>query len=140
LNPSQLTDPAECGPHKAAVIEKAATHLAAGRCVVLYSALRPADCQQTADRRVLATETGKVLRELIRRSAVRRVVIAGGDTASQAVRELGITALTFLAPLAPGAPLCLAHSEEAGLAGLELVLKGGQVGAETFFEDVLRGY
>jgi uncharacterized protein YgbK (DUF1537 family) len=65
---------------------------------------------------------------------VSRVVVAGGDTSSHAVRELGISALTFAAPLTRGAPLCRAH----GWPGeLQLVLKGGQIGSERFFEEVL---
>jgi uncharacterized protein YgbK (DUF1537 family) len=81
---------------------------------------------------------GKLLRQAMLASGVRRVVVAGGDTASFAVGELGIDALTFLAPLAPGAPLCKAHSAAPEWRRLELVLKGGQVGPESFFEDVLR--
>ena len=45
-----------------------------------------------------------------------------------------VTALTFAGTLAPGTPLCRAHADEAtGLDGLELVLKGGQMGPEDFF-------
>jgi uncharacterized protein YgbK (DUF1537 family) len=110
--------------------------LAAGKSVVLYSALGPADRRELADRRLLGERMGKLLRQLILRSGVRRVVIAGGDTSSHAVAELGIRALTFLAPLVPGVPLCRAHG---AAMELELVLKGGQIGPETFFEDVMRG-
>ena len=118
---------------------EAEAQLKNGRSVVLYTALAPGDFVEALDRRALGEASGKLLRELIRRSGVERVVVAGGDTSSHAVRELGITALTFESPIEPGAPLCRAHGHEPGLAGLELVLKGGQVGAETFFEAALRG-
>jgi uncharacterized protein YgbK (DUF1537 family) len=36
----------------------------------------------------------------------------------------------------PGAPLCRCHATTGELDNLELVLKGGQVGPEDFFELV----
>jgi uncharacterized protein YgbK (DUF1537 family) len=53
--------------------------------------------------------------------------------------QLGLYALTSAAPTEPGAPLCRAHSDTPALDGLELVLKGGQVGSENFFEHVRLG-
>ena len=50
----------------------------------------------------LGRSLGLLLRDLLMRSGVRRAVIAGGDTSSHAVRQLGIDALTYAAPLAPG--------------------------------------
>jgi 3-oxoisoapionate kinase len=41
--------------------------------------------------------------------------------------------------VAPGSPLCRAHTEDTKLAGLELALKGGQVGRPDFFCAVKRG-
>jgi 3-oxoisoapionate kinase len=46
---------------------------------------------------------------------------------------LGIDALTAIAPLAPGSPLCRAHAARSDRDGLEIALKGGQVGAPDFF-------
>jgi len=51
-------------------------------------------------------------------------------------RELGISALECQAVLDPGAPLCRAYADDPSLDGLELVLKGGQVGSVDFFEKV----
>ena len=120
--------------HDEPIEQEALHHLAAGRSVILYSALGPQDRVDVADRPALAAALGRMLQRLITASGVRRIAVAGGDTASHAVQELAITALTFVAPIAPGAPLCRAHG---GPPALELVLKGGQVGPETFFEDVL---
>jgi 3-oxoisoapionate kinase len=111
----------------------AVAQLAAGRSVVVYSALGPSDRVEIAGSRELAASMGKLLRAVILASGVTRVVVAGGDTASHAVRELDITALTYRAPLARGAPLCRAHGRRGNL---ELVLKGGQVGPEDFFQKV----
>jgi uncharacterized protein YgbK (DUF1537 family) len=111
----------------------AVSQLAAGRSVVLYSGLEARDRAPVSDPLAFAAELGKLLCNVIRASGVARVVVAGGDTASHSARQLGITALTFSASLTRGAPLCRAH----GWPGdLELVFKGGQIGAETFFRDV----
>ncbi len=75
---------------------------------------------------------------LVQQTGIRRVVLCGGDTSSHAVQQLNLTALTFAGPLAPGAPLCRAHAA-GGLDGLELVLKGGQIGPEDFFGIARRG-
>jgi len=82
---------------------------------------------------------GDRLHSLLLRSGVRRVLIAGGDTSTHAVKQLGLKALTFAAPLTPGAPLCKGHAHGSPLDGLELVLKGGQIGPEDFFAQVRDG-
>jgi uncharacterized protein YgbK (DUF1537 family) len=121
------------------VAEESLVALAAGRSVVLYTALGPRDCGGEVTGAELGKRLGVLLRELLARSGVRRAVIAGGDTSSHAVRQLGIDALTFAARLAPGGPLCRAHSAHPETDGLELVLKGGQLGGENFFEFVRTG-
>ena len=82
---------------------------------------------------------GDLMRDVVLQSGVSRAIIAGGDTSSHAVTRLGISALTFAAVMAPGAPLCRAESDLPGMHGLELVLKGGQVGSRDFFEQVRKG-
>jgi uncharacterized protein YgbK (DUF1537 family) len=52
---------------------------------------------------------------------------------------LGVYALTAVAPIAPGSPLCRAHASDPVLAGLEIALKGGQVGQPDFFCAVKAG-
>lgn len=70
----------------------------------------------------------RMTRTLLERYAVRRVVIAGGDTSSYAMREIGLEALEMQAELAPGAPLCRGHSRDRRIDGLEIAPKGGQMG------------
>lgn len=113
--------------------------LAAGRSVVLYSALGPRDCVGELRGEELGRTIGLLLRELLLRSGVRRAVVAGGDTATHSVRQLGIQALTFAGLLAPGAPLCRSYAPASKMDGIELVLKGGQVGPVDFFGMVRRG-
>src|SRR5207248_1368255 len=98
LNPAELD-------HASAEAE-ALAQLVEGRSVILYSAAGPADRIEIENRQALSASMGRLLRRVILASGVNRVVVAGGDTASHAVRELGISALTFAAPMARGAPLC----------------------------------
>ena len=89
--------------------------------------------------KILGTALGKVLRGALAQSKVRRLCIAGGDTSSFAARALGIAALEMIAPLTPGAPLCRAFAPGSPADGLEVVFKGGQVGAENYFGILKRG-
>jgi uncharacterized protein YgbK (DUF1537 family) len=82
----------------------------------------------------LGTALGKVLRGVLDTADVQRVCIAGGDTSSFAARALGIEALEMIAPLTPGAPLCRVSAPGSPADGCEFIFKGGQVGAENYFE------
>jgi uncharacterized protein YgbK (DUF1537 family) len=119
------------GSHAVATaVRGAVQRLRSGRDTVLYTALGPPS-GPTHDKE-LGVALGLLLYEVVRETGVRRVVLCGGDTSSHAVQQLNLAALTFAGPLAPGAPLCRAHAE-GGFDGLELVLKGGQIGPEDFF-------
>ncbi|HYP71763.1 MAG TPA: four-carbon acid sugar kinase family protein, partial [Variovorax sp.] len=88
----------------------------------------------------LAQAGGLLLKEVLRLSpAVRRVGIAGGDTSSLAVRALDAWALAYRGLLAPGVPLCRLHSDDAQLDGIEMMLKGGQMGGADVFERLVFG-
>ena len=118
------------------ILAKALSELERGKSIVLFTALGPADRSDGAGGPALGKKLGSLMRELVLRSGVRRVLVAGGDTATHAVRELGALALTFAGLTVPGAPLCRVHSGEAAMDGLELVLKGGQIGPEDYFDRV----
>jgi len=70
---------------------------------------------------------------------LRRVAVAGGDSSGEVAAALGVLALTMAARAAPGAPLCRAWSDLPQRDGLELVLKGGQMGGADFFGQVRDG-
>ena len=70
---------------------------------------------------------------------VRRVGVAGGDTSSFALRALAPWALSWAGSLAPGVPLLRVHADDPALDGLELMLKGGQMGPTDVFDRLLRG-
>ena len=113
--------------------------LGRGRSAIVYSARGPADVNGSFGGEQLGRYLGDLMRDIVLQSRVTRAIIAGGDTSSHAVTRLGISALTFAAVMAPGAPLCRAESDLAGMHELELVLKGGQVGSRDFFEQVRKG-
>ncbi len=82
---------------------------------------------------------GRVLEQVLQRTGARRAVIAGGDTSGHATQVLGIDALTALAPTIPGAALFHAHSDNPHHEGLEIALKGGQMGTEDYFGWIKHG-
>ncbi|MCC7546398.1 MAG: four-carbon acid sugar kinase family protein [Burkholderiales bacterium] len=125
------------------LLAQALAVLSAGRSVLLYSAAGPDDPSIQATRatlgsgsgntaRVLGSALGRLARELLLRTGLRRLVVAGGDTSSYATRELGLYGLEMLAELTPGAPLCRGHSTNPEFDGLEIALKGGQMGKENY--------
>jgi len=76
---------------------------------------------------------GQILDRLIIEADLSRVVLSGGDTSSHAALRLKIDALTSVAKLAPGGPLCRAHSADPSRNGIEIAMKGGQVGSVGYF-------
>ncbi len=82
---------------------------------------------------------GQIIKEVLLVVKIKRILFAGGDTSSYAASELDILALEMMAPLAPGAPLCKAVSDNELVNGLELNFKGGQVGTTDYFIKVLKG-
>ncbi|WP_233848765.1 3-oxo-isoapionate kinase OiaK [Paraburkholderia sp. HD33-4] len=80
-----------------------------------------------------------VMLRTLERAAVPRVVVAGGDSSGEVASRLGISALSVAAGMAPGSPLCRAWSDDPARDGLEIALKGGQVGAASFFGSVRAG-
>lgn len=109
-----------------------------GRCA-LHSAEGPLGDDAPAAGERLGAALGRVTDTIVRRTGIGRLLFAGGDTSSHGVAQLRIDALTWAAPIEPGAPLVRAHAADAAIDGLELVLKGGQMGGADFFEQVRRG-
>jgi 3-oxoisoapionate kinase len=133
--------------------EEALRTLAGGRDPLVYSAAGPDDPAVAALRQAIAnagasSETindrigsglGRILDTLVREAKLTRVVISGGDTSGHAAAMLGIDALTAIAPIATGAPLSRAYSIDPARDGLEIALKGGQMGGSDFFCAVRDG-
>ncbi len=113
-----------------------------GRSFVIYSSLGRDDAAFVAGDAALqvrlAERLGRIARETLVCSGVRRAIICGGDTSSSVGRSLGGYALTAIRPMTAGSPLCRMWSDDE-LDGLEIVLKGGQRGGPRFFEEVRTG-
>jgi len=96
------------------------------------------------DTLAVASATGELVARIVGLRAsqghpLRRIGIAGGDTSSLAVQKLGIWGLSCQGVLAPGVTLSRAHSDQSALDGLELMLKGGQMGPPDVFERLAWG-
>ena len=76
---------------------------------------------------------GCILRNLLECIRVQRVVVAGGDTSGAVARALQIESMEMVAPLTRGAPLCRVSAAGSPADGIEMVFKGGQIGAADFF-------
>ncbi len=144
LNASALSSRGKAEKEIKQATARAVTLLRTGRSVIIHTTRRGADKHvakklKGGTAKVLGTALGTVLRNALAQAQVRRVCIAGGDTSSFAARALGIEALEMIAPLTPGAPLCRAFAPNSPADGLEIVFKGGQVGAENYFGVVKRG-
>jgi len=120
-------------PGYAAVLRNEAGRLLGEGDVMLVTD-RPAGAPR--DTGTVAAATGALLRAIVGEARISRLVVAGGDTSTLAVRSLDIWGLSHRARLVPGAPLCRAHSDEPRLDGIDVVLKGGQMGPPGFFAQV----
>ncbi len=136
-----------------AAIEEARIVLQAGMCPLVFTADGPDDpsVQGLADAIAAASadaETvnarlghglGAILKALVTTADIRRVAIAGGDTSGHALAGLEITALEAEVELGPACAISRASSGDPRLDGLEVALKGGQMGPVDFFGLIERG-
>ena len=119
----------------AAELRAAALSKLAKRDVMLVTE-QPAGAPTAAG--AVAKATGALLSAIIAEADLGRLIVAGGDTSTMAIRSLPLWGLSHRGPCVPGAPLCRAHSDDARLDGLDIVLKGGQMGPPGFFNDAAR--
>ena len=89
--------------------------------------------------RLLGQRLGQLVDTVLRAVPLRRLLLSGGDTASQITQCLAPDALLIAARLAPGAPLCRVVSRTPHLQQLQIALKGGQMGQPDYFVKALRG-
>jgi len=112
--------------------------LAEGSDVLAVTAPDPGRPMATSVNTTLAFATRDWLIALLarlseERMSLRRVGIAGGDTSSLAVRALPAWGLSYVGSLGPGTPITRLHAGSPHLDGLELMLKGGQMGSLDIF-------
>jgi uncharacterized protein YgbK (DUF1537 family) len=109
---------------------------------VLYTALGPEDAAIRDARSrgsLVGSRLGRLARRIVEEERLTRLLVAGGDTSGHVARQLGLYALEMAAPIAPGSPLCKSRARNDLCDGLEIAMKGGQVGKADYFASVLRG-
>ena len=121
--------------------DKAGSILSAGRSPIVYTAAGQKDVvrQDQGFGRQIGLRLSEIAAELLRRSGVKRIISSGGDTSGHIGKALEIQALTVIRPFAPGSPLCRLWSKNPQSDGVEILLKGGQVGSEELFGQVRAG-
>ncbi|MFG6192533.1 four-carbon acid sugar kinase family protein [Nonomuraea sp. JJY05] len=117
----------------AGLLAEVAESLGAGRHTIVQSTRGPA-----RDPAAIGGLLGRIASVAVRAGLVGRLVVAGGDTSGQVVAALGARSLDVVAALAPGAPVCVLTSDDPACDGLEVALKGGQVGGDDYFLAVAR--
>jgi len=119
----------------AGAIEWAAGRLGATPIVIAASA--PPDTVAAVQQRFGRDAAGALIEDAMAKIAValvargvRRLVVAGGETAGAVVSRLGVRSLRIGGEIDPGVPWTLA---EGGDTTLLLALKSGNFGAREFF-------
>jgi uncharacterized protein YgbK (DUF1537 family) len=122
-----------------AALARVAGDLAAGRPFLVYSTAEPAQVAEVQaklgrDRAAaLIEEAFGVLAARLVERGVRRLVVAGGETAGAVVQALGVESLAIGPAIDPGVPWTTAR----GCTTLALALKSGNFGSDDFFTKSL---
>lgn len=138
------------------IVDRALKRLSGGANLILHSSRGPSDPRIAASLQVmramglseldirlqsgklLGPKLGRILKRILAEQPFPRVGIAGGDTSGFIARELELTALEAIAPVAPGSPLCRGYAPNE-LDGVEFFFKGGQVGKDHVWGTMLHG-
>lgn len=106
---------------------------------ILNEAVRSAGADGADVNARIGSGLGGILGRVLAGTGLKRGIIAGGDTSGYGAMALGIEALTALAPTVPGAALFQAHGRAMAVDGLEIALKGGQMGTPDYFQWIKTG-
>lgn len=158
VDPLALMDEAGSSTAVQPLVASVLQALGAGHSVIVHTARGPDDVRiaRTLDTlcgrgwsserarheggRLLGQQLGAATREILQRGRVRRLLLSGGDTSSQITQVLAPDGLMVAARLVRGAPLCrMVAPSQPWLHGLEVALKGGQMGEADFFERARAG-
>lgn len=121
---------------RGAAADRAVSALAAGRSVAFRSDAVEVVADDPLD--VLARASAELVGAAIQAGATSRVIVCGGDTSSRVVTLLGVTSLSIAANPTGNIVLLRAHADDSAVDGLELLLKGGQVGDVDLLQDTRR--
>lgn len=146
----------ERGDNQAALADARAAMLRAlerGPGVVVYTTLGPADPVMAETRaaaarsgigphqfvEVVGQALGTLVESAIEQRGIHRVIVAGGDTSGRTVRTLDAYGLEIVGMMVVAGTLCRLLSHNLRVNGVEVMLKGGQVGNDDLFEVVRCG-
>lgn len=136
----RLTGPDEAQRAAAALAPGMIGALQAGRSVAVYTARGEVTQAFDLDR---APAVGQALadlfRQAVREAGLRRVIFAGGDSSSFAMRSCGAYALEIASSTGQQAGHTCRLLSVDELNGVEVILKGGQAGSDRFFLDPMAG-
>ncbi|MCY7781307.1 MULTISPECIES: four-carbon acid sugar kinase family protein [unclassified Bacillus (in: firmicutes)] len=132
------------------LLDKVIKHIKNGKSVILYTARGSEDSAIAETRRLfdemgikkresgelIGSQLGKWTLEIMKITSIRRIIVAGGDTSGFVTKELKIFALEMILPIDPGVPLCCGYSSDPTINGIEIALKGGQMGSPEFFAKI----
>jgi 3-oxoisoapionate kinase len=132
------------------LLDKAIKQIQNDRSVILYTARGPEDPAIAETRRLfdemgiekresgelIGSQLGKWTLEIMKATNIRRIIAAGGDTSGFVTKELKLFALEMIFPVDPGVPLCCGYSSDPTMNGIEIALKGGQMGSPEFFVKI----
>lgn len=125
-----------------AVFSNLCAALESGQHVLAYTAPNHGKAAQGVSAAQVAQSSAALIARVVRERArlnapLRRIGIAGGDTSSHAVQALQLWGLSYQSTLCQGVTISHAHSTDPSLHGMELMLKGGQMGGEDLFRLLL---
>ncbi|MBB5214631.1 four-carbon acid sugar kinase family protein [Parapusillimonas granuli] len=123
------------GEGDGAALARIASALSGGANVLAYLTDEASEAVTSAAD--LAKACAAFIARVLEAGRPRRVGVAGGDTSSYAVKALDGWGLSYLGQLDPGVALCRVHADDPGLDGVEIMLKGGQMGSPSIFEKLL---
>jgi uncharacterized protein YgbK (DUF1537 family) len=153
ITPEQLINTDEAS--RQSLQQQMLTALVAGKSVVMYTAKGPDDDQVASVQDKLpagvsapafvAHRIGLLYAQLARAAIVdaglTRIVVAGGDSSSFTMRQLGAIALeTKASHFKQNAHVCTLFSDDPEMHGKEVLLKGGQVGTPELYGLMLKGF
>jgi uncharacterized protein YgbK (DUF1537 family) len=150
IQPQDLLDDDKKISVKQKIAARALKALTDGHSVILHTAIGPHDLRikamaQAAEKlslrdteanEILGNALGEMAREIVGKSRVKRLVIAGGDTAGRIQQSLQLEALQVSKSIGIAAPLCYVYSKQPEFNGLEIAFKGGQIGSRDYLYQV----
>jgi 3-oxoisoapionate kinase len=150
VSPEHLFDVTGRKDEVAWIVRDAVSALKEGKSVVIHTATGPEDPRIAKMRRrarelgvslekatdLLAETLGRITKQVILASGVRRAVLAGGDSSGRITKFLDIEAIQVGKSLGASAPICYIYSFHPAISGLQIAFKGGQIGEADYFDLV----